>query len=276
MIVLNSLATIAEILEEKTGVATSEQSLEILKQKIIQFMLVHNDYRTDEDLLQLVAGKSIHDRRMREHLVEYLLNHETSFFRDRLPFAAIKKYLLPALKAQGKKKIRIWSAACSKGQEPYSIALMLLKEAHLFRDLDIEIYASDISSIAIEKAQKAIFNKLEIQRGLPISDLIYYFEQINMNLWQLKEEVVEKVNFFQHNILEPLPHLYDYKFDIILCRNALIYFRQKTRKQALKMLHHNIAKDGYLIVGASESMINEKQYFLPCKNDYEYLIYQPV
>ncbi len=274
MALTRPLRAIAQSLEEKTGVVTSSNNLEILKQKIIQFMLVHTEYRTDADLLGLITGDDFFHSRMREELIEYLLNHETSFFRDRMPFQAVKNYILPALLKRKKKNIRIWSSACSTGQEAYSLALLFAKEEDLLKKINIEIYASDISSVALEKAKNATYNKLEVQRGLPISDLIYYFEQINMNAWKLKDEITSQVTFFQHNLFDPLPQIIEHKFDLVLCRNVLIYFSTESRLKILGLLALHMQKDGYLILGASEGMLQYKERFATVLESQDYLIYE--
>ena len=273
----DTLNIIAAMMEEKTGVITSSDSIEILNQKILQFILVHTEYKTQEEFAAHIGSHSFHDHKLQNDLVEHLLNHETTFYRDKNAFKTIQNFILPDLlkKRGGGQSIRIWSAACSNGQEPYSIALICDKEKQLINNQRIEIYGTDISEISLERAESAMYNKLEVQRGLPISDLIEYFEQVNLTTWQIKAHIRDKVKFFQHNLFNPMPDNINFQFDFILCRNVLIYFNADNRKKIIQKLAENLKPDGYLMLGSSESMFSNNELFQQHKGaQTEYAIYQ--
>ena len=270
------LAAIAKMMEERTGVVTNSDNLQILKNKIMQFCLIHTEFKTQEELVDHIASHSFNDEKLQDDLVEHLLNHETAFYRDKPAFQTFQNFLLPKLLKQNRNldPIRIWSTACSSGQEAYSLALICAKEQAKIGDRQIKIYGSDVSEQTLQRAQSGIYSKLEVQRGLPIVELIEYFEQLNLNSWQLKEPIRTKLSFFQHNLFEPLPPDINFQFDFILCRNVLIYFRHEKRPKVLKLLRDALKPEGYVMFGSSESMFNNREFFKPTDEKTDYLIYQ--
>jgi chemotaxis protein methyltransferase CheR len=197
---------------------------------------------------------------VREDVVEALLNHETSFNRDLPVFRAIAEEVLPALMpVRPEKKLRIWSAGCSTGQEAYSLALIFSNQAARWDDWQIEIVGTDVSPQAIAQARNGSYSQFEVQRGLPIGDLITRFEQEGED-WRIKLLPGARTSFMVHNLLDAPPAG---RFDIILCRNVLLYFSAERRRAVLDRLASAIAPDGMLILGAGETLLSQSEAFTP-------------
>lgn len=196
------------------------------------------------------------DSSLQQVVMDALLNNETLFFRDITPFQTLKEHILPELQEKYKstRRINIWSAACSHGQEPYSIA-MLIKEnfPELVSHWKINIMATDLSQKALNKAQEAIYKQLEINRGLPANYLIKYFVQIGAN-WELRAEIKNMVNFRELNLLQFTPTFE--KQDVIFLRNVLIYFDVEDKKKILSKIRQQLKPDGYLFLGSGETTIS--------------------
>ena len=186
-------------------------------------------------------------------VTEAMTTNESMFFRDTKPFEHLSKVILPAFKAAGKNNIRIWSAACSTGQEPYSIAMTLKEEAAKYPGLLAEIYATDLADKVIERARSGLYSQFEVQRGLPITMLMKYFEQRPGNMWQLKDTIRSMVKYAPANLLQPYGALG--RFDIIFCRNVLIYFDEKTKSDVLDRMAAITNKSGFLFLGGAESVL---------------------
>jgi chemotaxis protein methyltransferase CheR len=194
-------------------------------------------------------------------VVEAMTTNETFFFRDKIPFDHLRETVIPAL-AQARaarRSLRIWCAASSTGQEPYSIA-MCLKEAGVLSGWRTEIIATDLSQAVLEKSRSGIFSQFEVQRGLPIQLLVKYFTQ-NGELWQLNADIRGMVQHRQLNLLQDFSHLG--VFDIIFCRNVLIYFDQATKVNIFDRLSRMLEPDGVLALGAAESVVGITNTFKP-------------
>jgi len=195
-------------------------------------------------------------------ITEALATHETFFFRDNTPFDLFKNEVLPVLsRARGTTgKIRIWCAACSSGQEPYSLAMLLEEERARLNGLKVEIVATDMAGRILEKAKAGVYSQFEVQRGLPIQRLIAHFEQ-NGEQWRIKPNIRQMVTFQKQNLLENFNALGN--FDVIFCRNVLIYFDAETKSKVLNNLARQTARDGYLIMGAAETVVGLSNEFSP-------------
>ena len=187
-------------------------------------------------------------------VVEAMTTNETFFFRDKVPFDHLRDTILPAmLQSRGSRKsLRIWSAACSTGQEPYSIAMCLNEKAAALSGWRIEIVATDLSQEVLEKSRAGIYSQFEVQRGLPIQLLVKHFTQIG-ELWQINPDIRGMVQHRQLNLLQDFSHLG--KFDVIFCRNVLIYFDQDTKVNIFGRLARAIEPDGFLVLGAAETVV---------------------
>src|SRR6202000_2248576 len=186
-------------------------------------------------------------------VVEAMTTNETFFFRDKIPFDHLRDTILPhLLQARASRRwLRIWSAACSTGQEPYSIAMCLKEKAAQLAGWRIEIVGTDLSQEVLEKSRAGIYSQFEVQRGLPIQLLVKYFAQIG-ELWQLNSELRGMVQYRQLNLLQDFSSLG--KFDVIFCRNVLIYFDQQTKTQIFDRIARVMEPDGMLMLGAAEAV----------------------
>lgn len=193
-------------------------------------------------------------------VVEAMTTNETYFFRDKLPFEHFRATLVPALMhARSRRRaLRIWCAASSTGQEPYSLAITL-KEMALPPEWRIDIVATDLSNEVLEKAKAGTFSQFEVQRGLPIALLVKYFTQSGES-WQLKPELRDMVEHRRFNLLHDFAPLG--KFDIVFCRNVLLYFARTAKNDVLSRLRCALAPDGYLVLGAAETLVGLNDAFI--------------
>lgn len=183
-------------------------------------------------------------------VVESMTTNESMFFRDSKPFEQLTKVILPELKAKGKNSIRIWSAACSTGQEAYSVAMAIKEESTKYPGLMAEIYGTDLAEKVVDRARAGVYSQFEIQRGLPIAYLMKYFTQRANNNWEINDSIKAMVKFETGNLLQPFTAG---RFDIIYCRNVLIYFDEPTKSDVLNRMAAVMNPPGYLYLGGSET-----------------------
>jgi chemotaxis protein methyltransferase CheR len=208
------------------------------------------------ELLHKVKADST--QTLRRKVVDAITTGETSFFRDTAPFELLQHKVLPELIDRRRKTlgaarvpIRIWSAACSTGQELYSTAIVLKELLGSFAGFDIRLLGTDISDKAVAAASRGYFNKLELERGMPADKLAKYFTAEN-GQWKVRDELRAMATFRTLNLLEPL--VFPVKHDIIFCRNVAIYFTEQDRARLFASLANHLAPDGYLIIGSTESL----------------------
>lgn len=195
-------------------------------------------------------------------VIDAMTTNETFFFRDRTPFDNFRKIVLPALLEARKDigRIRIWCAACSTGQEPYSLAMVLDEEAQRLSGWEIEIVATDLSHSVIAAAKEGLYSQFEVQRGLPIAQLLRYFRQEG-DRWRINEVLRARIRFEQFNLLADYAELG--RFDVIFCRNVLIYFDVPTKQAVLEKMARIMPADGYLFMGAAETVVGLTDAFVP-------------
>jgi chemotaxis protein methyltransferase CheR len=195
-------------------------------------------------------------------VVEAMTTNETFFFRDKVPFEHFRETIMPEiLKTRAtRKSVRIWCAAGSTGQEPYSLAMCLKEASATLSGWRVEILATDLSQEVLEKSKAGIYSQFEVQRGLPIQMLVKYFKQIG-ELWQINADIRAMVQHRQLNLLHDFAQL-GY-FDVIFCRNVLIYFDQETKANTFGRLARTIEPDGYLVLGAAETVVGLTDAFKP-------------
>ena len=195
-------------------------------------------------------------------VVEAMTTNETFFFRDKIPFDHLRETMLPAmLQARASRRaLRIWCAASSTGQEPYSIAMCLKELGATLAGWRVEILATDLSQGVLEKSKAGLFSQFEVQRGLPIQLLVKYFTQVG-ELWQLNADIRAMVQHRQLNLLQDFGHLGT--FDVIFCRNVLIYFDQDTKAGIFERLARVVEPDGFMVLGAAESVVGISDAFKP-------------
>lgn len=217
--------------------------------------------------------RSRRDEKLVNSITDAMTTNESLFFRDRTPFDQFKTVVLPSLlqSRAAKKSIRIWSAACSSGQEPYSLSMVLDELASRLTGWRVEIIATDISTEMVARARSGIYSQFEVQRGLPVQLLVKYFQQ-DGDRWQLSEKIRRMVTFREFNLLQDPRSLGT--FDIVFCRNVLIYFDQETKRKVLEGVSRQIAPDGYLYLGGAETVISITDKFQPVKGQRG--MYQPT
>ncbi|WP_375306223.1 protein-glutamate O-methyltransferase CheR [Bradyrhizobium sp. A11] len=211
------------------------------------------------ELVQKLQGGS---RQLITDVVEAMTTNETFFFRDKVPFDHFRDTIMPEIiKARaGKRSVRIWCAAGSTGQEPYSLAMCLKEMGAALTGWRIEIIATDLSQEVLEKAKAGIYSQFEVQRGLPIQMLVKYFKQTG-ETWQVNPELRAMIQHRQLNLLHDFSQLGT--FDVIFCRNVLIYFDQDTKINIFNRLARQIEPDGFLVLGAAETVVGLTDTFRP-------------
>lgn len=253
-----SIRVLAGLLEERTG-----QQLLIARRWRIETALKplmrEREIATLDQLAGVVAAAR--DPGLHEDVVEALLNHETFFFRDVASFDLLTDQALRRLaeRRQAERRIRIWCAGCSTGQEAYSLAMRFAEEAGRWAGWSIDILGTDVSPAAIKRAREGLYSQFEVQRGLGVRQMLAWFETSGDN-WRVKSELRQKVNFHVHNLLEAAPM--GGHFDAILCRNVLLYFSEDRRRMVFDQLRQGIIDDGVLMLGAGETVIGQTIKFV--------------
>jgi chemotaxis protein methyltransferase CheR len=206
--------------------------------------------------------RSGRDPALEEAVVVAMATHETMFFRDRAPFQALKAQILPRLVASrsAERRLRIWSAAAATGQEAYSIAMILNEMRPALDGWQVDILATDISPLATARAEAGIYSQSEVQRGLPIRQLLAHFTQEGLS-WRISQEIRDSVSFRVFNLLEDFTTLG--RFDVILCRNLVIYFDLAGKAALLTRMAQALAPDGALCLGASETVLGVTRSLAP-------------
>ena len=242
---------IRKLLKERSGLVLSPE-----KQYLVESRLLPLARRAGlgglSDLVQKLKAPNAEPYIV--GVVEAMTTNETFFFRDKIPFEHFRETIMPSLMAARgmQRRIRIWCAAASTGQEPYSLAMSLKEMANATAGWRIDIVATDISNEVLEKAKAGIYSQFEVQRGLPIQFLLKYFTQVR-ETWQIAPDIRAMVSFRPFNLLHDFAHLG--MFDLIFCRNVLIYFDQATKVGVLERLARLTERDGYLVLGAAETVV---------------------
>lgn len=250
---------IARMFEETTGQILSEDRLWRVETTLVPFCRSRN-IETVELLANRMQRASEQD--LATDVVDALLNNETSFFRDPGAFALIADDILPRLaqRLSARKRLRIWSAACSTGQEAYSLAMLFAEQGERWAGWDIQILATDISRSAIQRARDGLYSQFEAQRGLAIRRLLDWFDPVLDHGWRIKSDIAAKVRFARHNLVGLPPA--GGPFDLILCRNVLLYFSPARRGQLLDRLGSAIDPNGILMLGAGETATGVSDRFV--------------
>ncbi len=208
--------------------------------------------------------KSGANRKLREQVIDSMTTNETFWFRDNYPYDHLKSKLFPELMSGNNKMfgpVRIWSAACSSGQEPYSISMMVeeYKRQALNLPRQVQIVATDLSSTVLDQAKKGEYDKLSVLRGLSSERLDRYFDTPSENVWRVKNLVKERIDFRSLNLMDSYASLG--KFDIVFCRNVLIYFNADLKRQILQKIHASLKPQGILYLGSSEGLAGAADLF---------------
>ncbi len=247
----NEFAFLRAFLKKRSGVAFGDEKLYLVEARLRPLMHLFQM----QTYAQLIGALGQPGREaLSQKVVEAMTVNETFFFRDSQPFQQLAEIMLPSLTAPPARPrpIRIWSAACSTGQEPYSIAMMLKEQGTKFDPFTFDIVATDLSSDALEKARSGCYSQFDVQRGMPIKLLMKYFTQIG-NEWRVNADIRARVSFRPYNLIENPMRLGS--FDIVFCRNVLIYFDMETKQQIVDSISRQIRPGGFLVVGGSESLL---------------------
>jgi chemotaxis protein methyltransferase CheR len=250
-----NLRFLCRTIYEDSGILVDESKAYLLEARLTPIAKGESDGTLD-GLCHLIRANSTPG--IRRKVVEAMTTNETLFFRDARPFEALQGQVIPQLvqKKAGQRRLRVWCAACSSGQEPYSLAMMWLEMA--ISGWSIDILGTDLSEEVLAKAQGGRYSLLEVNRGLPAKYLVKYFTRMNME-WELKAEVRRMVRWQKFNLKDSMRSLGE--FDLVLCRNVLIYFDLETKRRILEGIRQVLVKDGYLILGGSETTLNVDERF---------------
>ena len=246
-------------LKQRSGLVLSNDKQYLIESRLMP--IVRKQGLTGlSDLVQKLKAPG--SESLAARVTEAMTTNESFFFRDKTPFDHFKEVMLPALlKARATKRhIRIWCAAASTGQEPYSLAMILKEMGPQLAGWRFEIIGTDLSGEVLERAKAGVYTQFEVQRGLPIQMLLKYFAQ-NGDQWTISQEIRSMVHYRTLNLLNDFSALG--QFDIVYCRNVLIYFDQPTKIDVLNRTAKLTAPDGYLLLGAAETVVGLTDSFKP-------------
>jgi chemotaxis protein methyltransferase CheR len=249
---------VRRILKERSGLNLGEDKQEMLEGKLRPLLKEFELPSLSHLALALMKPDAHH---LRTRVAQAVTVQESYFFRDKVPFNYFIDVMLPKLMPQREvsRRIRIWCAAAATGQEPYSLAIELTERERQLAGWTVEIVATDFAEDALRKGRKGLYSQFEVQRGLPVSLLVKYFTKVG-NAWQINPDLRGKVAFGAHNLLEDGGALG--AFDVIFCRNVLIYFDDATKCTVLARLASRLASDGFLVLGAAETTTNLSNDFM--------------
>jgi chemotaxis protein methyltransferase CheR len=255
---------IADLLEARTGQHLTESRRWRINSALAGIFRAHGISNVDQLVCLLASppgGPESPD--LSQEVVEALLNNETYFFRDKPTFDQLPVEILPELarRRRDARRLSIWSAGCSTGQEVYSIAMMFAEQPERWQGWTIDILGTDVSHRAINAARSGLYSQFEVQRGLGVAQMLRHFDETARG-WQVSEEVRRMVRFSQHNMLGP-QQAGRGSFDLVLCRNVLLYFDRDTRTQAFARLASAVAPEGFLMLGAGETVVGQTDRFVP-------------
>jgi chemotaxis protein methyltransferase CheR len=247
------------LVKERSGLVLTKDKGYLLENRLMPVARK----RSIASLEGLVAALKAGDRTLAAEVVDAMTTNESFFFRDIKPFDQFKNLVLPKLlqARADRKALRIWSAAASTGQEPYTIAMLLKEVAPQIGGWRIEIVGTDISPTVLERARQGIYTQFEVQRGLPIQFLVKYFKQVEHNGWQIDAGIRSMVVYREFNLLNDLAPIGP--CDVVFCRNVLIYFDQETRTRVLDGIARLLPGDGYLFLGGAETVLGVSDKFAP-------------
>ncbi|MDX2264384.1 MAG: protein-glutamate O-methyltransferase CheR [Hyphomicrobiales bacterium] len=245
-------------LRRASGLVIDQDKAYLIETKVMP-ILRREGVGLAEAVLMLEKGRS---PRLAQSVIEAMTVNETYFFRDKAPFDAFRDQIIPWLAEtrKGGKSVRIWSAACSSGQEPYSLAMLLAEASYRFADWRVEIVATDLSEAILAKARAGVYAAFDVQRGLPQSMLARHFTRVGDG-WRISEALRAMVSFRQLNLLDDYGALG--RFDVVFCRNVLIYFDAARKADILSRIARTMTDGGCLVLGAAESIISAGRDFTP-------------
>jgi chemotaxis protein methyltransferase CheR len=260
MLTATDYAFLADFLSRRSGLSITSEKTHLIESRL-KPVASRLGFKNATDL---VRGLRTADDAFSRAVIEAMTTNETSFFRDKVPFDQFQNVMLPALLAARREeaRLRIWCSASSSGQEPYSVAMILDATAHL-EGWTVDLVASDINADMIERAKEGVFTQFEVLRGLPIQMLARHFHH-ESGEWRLSSSIRNRVRFEVFNLLDSFEQLG--LFDVIFCRNVLMYFEQATKHDVLGRLVDAFAPDGYLVLGSAETVLGAGKGLEPLVN----------
>jgi chemotaxis protein methyltransferase CheR len=249
---------IAKLVYDRSGLVLTPDKSYLLESRLVPVARKHGL----KGLTELASGLRARSAPLIADTVEAMTTNESLFFRDTKPFEQFRKLVLPRLLETRtvKRSLRIWSAACSSGQEAYSLAILLMEEGPKLAGWNIEIVGTDLSTQMVERARAGVYSQFEVQRGLPVQMLVKYFRQ-DGDKWQIDQRLRAMVKYREFNLLSDLSPLGT--FDVIFCRNVLIYFDQATKARVLAQTARRLPPDGVLFLGGAETVLGVTDLFEP-------------
>lgn len=244
-------------LKEASGICLGKDKQYLASKRLEKLM--KNERATLGELIN--RAKNTRNNGLLEQIIDAMTTRETLWFRDTTPFEILRTHILPELTTTGSKPIRIWSAACSSGQEPYSITIIIkefLSQKRGYSTEDFEILATDISTSALSDAEEGIYEKFVLSRGLSEERKNKFFNPKGTS-WQIKNKLRKMVTFKEFNLQKS--YVYLGKFDVIFCRNVLIYFSDDLKREIISRMTRSLNPQGYLFVGGSEQIIKYSKFF---------------
>ncbi len=249
------------LLRSRSGLVLSTDKVYLVESRLMPVARSRGMSNLDELIQAVRIGN---EERLLVEVTDAMTTNESFFFRDMQPFESFRETVLPKIvasrRAVGRNVIRIWSAACSSGQEPYTLAMLLKEEEASLRGMRFEIIATDLSTEIIDKAREGTYTQFEVQRGLPIQFLVKYFQQVG-DRWQIDKSIRDMIAIKQFNLLNDFTVLG--LFDIVYCRNVLIYFDQQSKRDILGRVSKLMPDDGVLYLGGAESVLGISDAFKP-------------
>jgi chemotaxis protein methyltransferase CheR len=258
------LQWLRHMVQARTGVVVEEDKVYLVEARLAALA----DREGFGSVRELLAGLRMeeNDGALHRAVIESLLVAETSFFRDLHPFEALRDRILPELVARrgSERTLHLWCAACASGQEPYSIAILLREHFPQLADWNVRLIASDVSHGILRRAREGAYTALEVNRGLPAPLLVRWFEKSGER-WRVRDEIRSMVEFRELNLAAPWPSLP--RLDLVLLRNALLYFDDPLRRAVLQRVRQALATDGVLMLGAGESPVGLDRGFVTVRDE---------
>lgn len=252
MISADEYTFLADLLKKHSGLALGPGKEYLLESRLPPVAVTYGHADVNALIVALRRGATA---ALIKHVCDAMTTNETLFFRDGKPFVALEKEILPAAARRAREQnrpLRIWCAASSTGQEPYSIAMIVAQAEQQLGGVKVEILATDYSAAALARAKAGVYNQFEVQRGLPVTLLVKYFTQ-TPDGFELKPEIRNRVAYQEINLLDPYPSYW--QFDIVFCRNVLIYFDVPTKKDVIDRMAQTLVRGGVLFLGGTESTL---------------------
>jgi chemotaxis protein methyltransferase CheR len=248
-----------KLLKERSGLVLAPEKQYLAESRLLPLARRNGMGTLTELIARLKAPQAA---TLTSDVVDAMTTNETFFFRDKIPFDLFRDTIMPALlKARAReKRIRIWCTACATGQEPYSLAMALKGMGAQLAGYKVQILATDLNAEVLERAKAGIYSQFEVQRGLPIHQLVKFFAQAGER-WQIAPEIRAMVQFRTLNLLADFKPLGT--FDLVFCRNVLIYFDQPTKAAVLERIARQLPDDGYLVMGAAETVVGLTETLKP-------------